>query len=150
MAICMGAFMFSLVGLPPFAGFLAKLNVMYVLGNNGGWWWALVAVIGLNTIFSLYYYMRIAKLMYLTAPRELRGFEAIVPGAAHIEPSARDVSEEVPALSVNPLGLALSVFCAAMLVIMLIGFGPLSRLTNTFGQVYLGGNTRSVETASVK
>jgi len=52
MAVCMGAFMFSLVGLPPFGGFVAKLNVMYALGNNGGWWWALVVVIGVNTIFS--------------------------------------------------------------------------------------------------
>jgi hypothetical protein len=94
--------------------------------------------------------MRIAKLMYLTAPREPRGVEAVTPGAAHVERAAPEAREEVPALSVNPLGLALSVFCAAMLVIMLIGFGPLSRLTNTFGQVYLGGNTKSVETASVK
>ena len=34
-------FMFSLVGLPPFAGFVAKLNVMYVLGTTaagGGRW----------------------------------------------------------------------------------------------------------------
>src|SRR5688500_12907505 len=47
----MAAFMFSLVGLPPFAGFVAKLNVMYVLGGNGGWWWWLVVVIGVNTVF---------------------------------------------------------------------------------------------------
>src|SRR3954454_2980330 len=70
MSVCMGAFMFSLVGLPPFAGFVAKLNVMYVLGNNGGWWWALVAVIGINTIFSLYYYARVIKVMFLTASDE--------------------------------------------------------------------------------
>ena len=67
--------MFSLVGLPPFAGFVAKVNVMWVLGHNGGWWWALVAVIGVNTIVSLYYYVRVVKVMYLEpsdAPALLR------------------------------------------------------------------------------
>ena len=61
----MALFMFSLVGLPPMAGFVAKFNLMWALGDNGGWWWALVAVIGLNTIFSLYYYMRVVKIMFL-------------------------------------------------------------------------------------
>jgi NADH-quinone oxidoreductase subunit N len=113
LAVCMGAFMFSLVGLPPFAGFVAKLYVMYVLGANGGWWWALVAVIGINTVFSLYYYMRVVKVMYLN-------------------PSDK------PELSVHPLGSALSVVCAIVLVAMLVGFQPLRTLTERCGQLYLG------------
>jgi NADH-quinone oxidoreductase subunit N len=112
-AICMAAFMFSLVGLPPFAGFIAKFNLMSVLGSNGGWWWALVAVIGVNTIVSLYYYLRVVKIMYLS-------------------PS------DSPAISVNPLGLGLAVACAAMLVLMLVGFSPLDRLTTTYGRIYRG------------
>jgi len=148
LAACMTAFLFSLVGLPPFAGFVAKLNVMYILGANGGWWWALVGVIGLNTVFSLYYYMRVAKLMYLTPPRQ-RGFEAAAPGA-HVEPTASDAEESFSPLSVNPLGLAMSVVCALMLVIMLIGFGPLDKLTRNFGQVYLGGNMNAPQTASAR
>ena len=56
LAACMTAVHVQPVGLPPFAGFVAKFNVLWVLGHNGGWWWALVAVIGVNTIFSLYYY----------------------------------------------------------------------------------------------
>jgi NADH-quinone oxidoreductase subunit N len=115
LAACMTAFLFSLVGLPPFAGFVAKLNIMYVLGANGGWWWVLVAVIGVNTILSLYYYMRIARLMYLQ-------------------------SSDAPALSVNPLGSMISIVCAVMLLVMLVAFGPLNRLTSAFGQVYLGGS----------
>src|SRR5688572_9624264 len=107
----MGAFMFSLVGLPPFAGFIAKLNVMYVLGANGGWWWALVAVIGVNTIVSLYYYVRVVKIMYLS-------------------PS------EAPDISVNPLGLGLAVACAAALLLMFIGYGPIDRLTTSYGRIY--------------
>jgi NADH-quinone oxidoreductase subunit N len=122
LAACMTAFMFSLVGLPPFAGFVAKLNVMYVLGANGGWWWALVAVIGVNTVFSLYYYARVVKAMYLS-------------------PSDK------PAISVNPLGAAVSVGCAAMLILMLIGYGPLNRLTTNYGKVYV---ERASQTATAQ
>ena len=82
LALCMTIFMFSLIGLPPLAGFAAKLNLMYVLARNGGWWWALVAVIGINTVFSLYYYVRVVRVMYLT-------------------------DSDAPALSPNPLGVGL-------------------------------------------
>jgi NADH-quinone oxidoreductase subunit N len=112
----MSAFMFSLVGLPPFAGFIAKLNVMYVLGDNGGWWWALVAVIGINTIFSLYYYLRVVKVMYLDAPKE----------------GSREVT-----VASNPLGAGLASACAVVLVLMLIGFGPMDTLTRAYGRLHL-------------
>jgi NADH-quinone oxidoreductase subunit N len=116
MAICMAAFMFSLVGLPPFAGFVAKLNVMYVLGYNGGWWWALVAVIGVNTIFSLYYYARVIKVMFLNPSDE-------------------------PELQANPLGGAIAVACAVMLVWMLVRYDSLYQLTGNYGRIYLGGSS---------
>jgi NADH-quinone oxidoreductase subunit N len=127
LAACMTVFMFSLVGLPPFAGFVAKLNVMYVLGNNGGWWWALVAVIGLNTIFSLYYYARVVRVMYLK-------------------------SSDKPTISPNPFGLGLSMLCAAMLVAMLIGYGPMSRLTSAYGKVYTQSHSAgpTTPTASIQ
>jgi NADH-quinone oxidoreductase subunit N len=112
LAICMGAFMFSLVGLPPLAGFSAKLNVMYILGNNGGWWWVLVAVIGLNTIFSLYYYARVIRMMFLK-------------------------NSDKPVIRANPIGSLIAVICAAMLFAMFIGYGPLNRLTTEFGKVYI-------------
>jgi len=111
-ALCMALFMFSLVGLPPLAGFVAKFNLMWVLGANGGWWWWLVAIIGLNTIFSLYYYVRVVKIMYLN-------------------PS------DAPNLSVNPLGLGLAVACAAVLLLLFVGMGPLSKLTTNYGRLYL-------------
>jgi len=123
MSVCMAAFMFSLVGLPPFAGFVAKLNVMLVLGSNGGWWWALVAVIGVNTIFSLYYYVRVLKVMFL-------------------EPS------DAPALQPNPLGSTIAVACALMLVWMLVRYEPLYRLTGNYGKIYLGGSPSAAAMAN--
>ncbi len=121
LALCMAVFMFSLVGLPPFAGFVAKFNVMWVLGRSGGWWWTLVAVIGLNTIFSLYYYARVVRMIYLV-------------------PSDR------PALVVHPLGSVMSVACAAMLVIMLVAFGPLLNLTGRFGTLHMRARTPAAGT----
>ena len=103
-ALCLTACLFSLIGLPPFAGFAAKFNLMSVLGINGGWWWALVAVIGVNTIVSLYYYVRIVKIMYLN-------------------PS------DAPAISVNPLGLGLAIGCAVMLLVMFVRLKDLNALT---------------------
>lgn len=113
LSACMAMFMFSLVGLPPLAGFAAKLNVMYILGANGGWWWILVAVIGVNTVLSLYYYVRVLRVMYLEEPGQ-RGA---------VEP--------------HPLGASLCVACAGMLVLMLIGFNPLWQMTHNYGRMEL-------------
>src|SRR3569832_808104 len=48
----LGAAMFcclvSLIGLPPLGGFVAKVNVLWALFQNGGWWWILIVVIGIN------------------------------------------------------------------------------------------------------
>ena len=74
----MAVFMFSLVGLPPFAGFVAKLNLMWRLAENGGWWWILVAVIGVNTVFSLYYYARVVRAMYLQESNGARSGRSLV------------------------------------------------------------------------
>ncbi len=112
LAVCMAVFMFSLVGLPPLAGFNAKLNVMLLLGSNGGWWWALVAVIGVNTVLSLYYYLRVVKVMYLS-------------------------DSDAPGFLPNPIGMAVSVLCAVMLVAMFIGYSPLTSLTTAYGKVFL-------------
>jgi NADH-quinone oxidoreductase subunit N len=117
LALCILFFMLSLVGLPPFAGFTAKLNVMYVLGANGGWWWALAGVIGINTVFSLYYYMRVVRVMYL-------------------------VPSDKPAMNLNPFGMAITMMCAAMLLLMFIGAGPMTDLTTTYGKIFLTASAR--------
>jgi NADH-quinone oxidoreductase subunit N len=65
LAGCMALCLFSLIGVPPLAGFTAKFNVMQALAANGGWWWALVAAIAVNTLLSVFYYLRVVKTMYL-------------------------------------------------------------------------------------
>src|SRR5256714_1161101 len=110
LALCMLAFMVSLIGLPPFAGFVAKFNVMAILAH--GWWWILVVAIGINTVISLAYYVRVLRVMYLTDSDE-------------------------PPMHVNPLGSVIAMGCALMLVLMLVAFNPLSRLTSNYGKLHL-------------
>lgn len=61
--------MFSLIGLPPVAGFLAKfwlfLGVMKAEGAASAWPIMLVVVAVLNTVVSLYYYVYPLKVMIL-------------------------------------------------------------------------------------
>ena len=72
-ALSFAVFLFSLTGLPPFAGFTGKWYLFVAVLKNyampGGGWYAALAVIGaLNSAVSLYYYMRIARAMFLEAP----------------------------------------------------------------------------------
>ena len=62
----MGIFLFSLTGLPPTAGFIGKVYLFSVLIENGDYLW--LAVVGaINSVVSLYYYVRIIKVMFLDA-----------------------------------------------------------------------------------
>jgi NADH-quinone oxidoreductase subunit N len=110
LAACLAVCLISLIGLPPLAGFAAKFYVMAALAH--GWWWWLVAVIGVNTVVSLYYYVRVLRQMYL-------------------------VESDEPPLSVNPLGMLISGACAAMLLIMFILLSPLAGVTQSFAKMYL-------------
>jgi NADH-quinone oxidoreductase subunit N len=68
LCICMAVAMFSLVGLPPFGGFFAKLLIFMAVFKAGYLHWAmwvLLAIAGANTVFSLFYYVRVLKAMFL-------------------------------------------------------------------------------------
>ena len=66
----MTIFMFSLTGIPPTAGFIGKMYLFAALINGGStfYWLAIVGV--LNSVVSLYYYMRVVKVMYFQGDRE--------------------------------------------------------------------------------
>ena len=63
LTVCTAAVMFSLVGLPPLAGFLAKFYIFAALVEAR--LWLLLAVGGLNTVLSLFYYLRVVRVMVL-------------------------------------------------------------------------------------
>lgn len=63
LALCMATFMFSLAGLPPFAGFFAKFMVFRGAIEEG---FVVPAVLGiLTSVASLYYYLRVVVRMYM-------------------------------------------------------------------------------------
>ncbi|MEI6161436.1 MAG: proton-conducting transporter membrane subunit [Roseococcus sp.] len=67
MALAMAIFMFSMAGIPPMAGFFAKLYVLLPAIEQGFWLLAVVAV--LSSVVSAYYYLRIVKVMYFDAAK---------------------------------------------------------------------------------
>jgi NADH-quinone oxidoreductase subunit N len=70
LAVGMALCLFSLVGLPPLGGFVGKLFVFAALFDAGaihGLMWAILVIAGVNTVFSLFYYVRVLKVMYLQA-----------------------------------------------------------------------------------
>ena len=62
-AAAMLVFLLSLTGIPPTAGFVGKFYIFGAAIHAKFYWLALIAVI--NTAISLFYYMRVAMVMYM-------------------------------------------------------------------------------------
>lgn len=62
LALCL----ISLIGIPPTAGFVAKVFIFSAGVNHGLTWLVIIAVI--NSVISAYYYLRVVRVMYLGAP----------------------------------------------------------------------------------
>lgn len=58
--------LFSLAGLPPLAGFIAKFNMLNVAISKGYYFLAFMAA--LNSVIALYYYLRLIKMMVIEEP----------------------------------------------------------------------------------
>lgn len=66
LAVCMAICMFSLVGLPPLGGFYGKFFIFAAVfdATRVHWFmWVVLVAGGLNTVLSLFYYLRVAKIM---------------------------------------------------------------------------------------
>ncbi|HID75291.1 MAG TPA: NADH-quinone oxidoreductase subunit N, partial [Planctomycetaceae bacterium] len=83
LAVCTAVVLFSLVGLPPLAGFAAKFTVFAALFNAR--LLTLLAIGAVNTVLSLFYYLRVVKVMMLHPEPEHRPAPTIplasAPGA---------------------------------------------------------------------
>ncbi len=67
-AVAMTIFLFSLTGLPPTAGFIGKFYIFAAVMHGGLYWLAIVGA--LNSVISLYYYARVAKVMFFDDPTD--------------------------------------------------------------------------------
>jgi len=79
LAFAMFIFMISLAGVPPMAGFLSKLMVIMGIVNVGvgsgvnsfgdlHWVWWLALLMVLNSAISVFYYLRVAVVMFFESP----------------------------------------------------------------------------------
>jgi NADH-quinone oxidoreductase subunit N len=68
LCVMMGIFLFSLTGIPLTAGFIGKFYLFAALINNGYIWLAIIGL--LNSVVSLYYYVKILKNMFILHPVE--------------------------------------------------------------------------------
>ena len=68
--VCFIIVLLSLIGIPPMAGFLAKVLIFYPLVEGGHY--TLLVIGGLNTVLSLFYYLRVIKVMTLDPEPEDR------------------------------------------------------------------------------
>ena len=66
LAAAMAVFMFSLAGIPPFAGFFGKYYVFAAAVSANLTWLAVLGV--LMSVVSVYYYLRLVMVMYFQEP----------------------------------------------------------------------------------
>jgi proton-translocating NADH-quinone oxidoreductase chain N len=98
----MSVFMLSLAGIPLGGGFLSKYVLFGAAVSAGFWWLAAIAVV--NSVLSLYYYLRVVRAMWLEEPNGDLSIESY------------------------PLGLYTAVVAAAVVTVLLIpAFGLVSQ-----------------------
>ena len=88
LAILMTIFLLSLGGFPPFGGFIAKWYVFTAAMKAGYTWLAIIGV--LSSVVSVFYYLRVIVMMYMTpseSPLELPAVPRIA-GAALVASAA--------------------------------------------------------------
>jgi NADH-quinone oxidoreductase subunit N len=70
LALLLTLFLLSLVGIPPFAGFWAKVYVIVPALQVGGWLTVLAVLVMLNAAMAAFYYLRVVVVMYMREPKE--------------------------------------------------------------------------------
>jgi NADH-quinone oxidoreductase subunit N len=83
LVVALAVFLLSLLGLPPLAGFAAKFQIFAALFQAGTFYgetdhgtlsaimYALLVIGGINTVFSVIYYVRVLKVMIIEQPVEV-------------------------------------------------------------------------------
>lgn len=112
-AVAMAIFLFSLVGLPPFAGFIGKFYLFAAVVKAQLYYLAVVGIF--NSVISLYYYVRIIKAMFLDAPLGTEG-----------------------EVTLDPHNGSLLALLTAATVVLGLYWGPLLAFTNRSARFFLG------------
>jgi NADH-quinone oxidoreductase subunit N len=112
-AAAMAIFMLSLIGIPPFSGFMGKLYVFGSVIDKGLYWFA--AIGALNAAVAAFYYMRVLKAMLI-----------------------EDGSGSTAPLQVSFLNQALLVALLLPNVLLIVFWNPIDRWTAASVQLFRG------------
>ena len=90
LALAMLLFLLSLGGIPFVAGFWAKLYVFWAAADKGLYWLVLLGAV--LTVVALFYYLLVAKRMYIDAPERRAHLRVSIAGFGHphLQPGGRD------------------------------------------------------------
>jgi NADH-quinone oxidoreductase subunit N len=113
MTLAMTLCLFSLIGMPPAVGFMAKFYIFRGAVENGLLWLVLVAV--LNSVISAFYYLRVVKVMWFG------------------EPAAED---KVPSSAALRLTLAI---CALGVLVLGVAPGWVMNIAESAARMFTGG-----------
>ncbi len=78
-AVCFCLILLSLIGIPPLAGFAAKFVIFGALADAG--MITVLIIAGLNTVLSLFYYLRVIKVIAMEEPKSSAPVELPVFGS---------------------------------------------------------------------
>ena len=122
-AAVMAMGMFSLAGLPIFAGFVTKFYLFSAAAREGLLWLAAIAIV--NSLISLYYYLVVIRQMYILPAAVPE--EELEPASAHnphpLSPSPRGrggAGNEGP----SPTPLIIGVMAVMLLGMIFVGIYP--------------------------
>ncbi len=118
-AIAIG--LFSLAGLPIFAGFTAKFYLFAAVADGGFLWLAGVAIF--SSLISLYYYLQVLRQMYIESPAHTDHDEAAHDDHADIHQHAAHDEPPVPPMP-RPSLLLTATMGAGLLVVVWLGIYP--------------------------
>jgi NADH-quinone oxidoreductase subunit N len=68
LAVAMAAFLFSLAGIPPFAGWWAKFVIFQTLIEGDGL--ILAVIMAVNTVIAMFFYLAVVKKMFVDKPED--------------------------------------------------------------------------------
>ena len=86
LAALLALFLLSLAGIPPTAGFIAKVSVFNAAIQAGHWALALVAV--LSSVVAAFFYIRVIVLMYMEEPEDSTGLLTTPSAGVALVPAA--------------------------------------------------------------
>ena len=93
-AVALVVILISLIGIPPMAGFIGKFAIFAALVDAGGpIMMSLLVIAGFNTVISLIYYLRVAKVVSIDPEPDTRG-----PVTLGILPTAYVLVVAIPVL----------------------------------------------------